>query len=183
MFAHSLSKPKILVIEDNSLVADAMCDIVRDCGCEVAGAFGHVHHGVQFVSEATIDGAVVDINLHGAPSFPICDELQRRNVPFFFVSGHTLHANVPPQFRNAKFLTKPLDIGQFKSALAEIRIMPANNRSPKRWGNALLDTLDDATLSLLEAKLERVALREGQILAAATSRSPTCTSSRAAWCR
>ena len=168
MLANSLSKPKILVIEDNSLVADAMCDIVRDSGCDVAGAVGHVEHGVQFVSQATIDGAVVDVKLHGASSFPICDELQRRNVPFFFVSGHAVRANVPPQFRNAKFLTKPLDVGQFKSALAEIRIMPVNDRTPSRWGNVLLDTLDDPTLSLLEAKLERVALREGQILAAAT---------------
>src|SRR5262249_38421222 len=119
MLASGLSKPKILVIEDNTLLADAICELVRDCGCDVAGSVGNVHHGVQFLSDCPVDGAVVDINLHGVPSFPICDELQRRKVPFFFLSGYAAHTNVPVQFRAAKFLTKPLDAGEFRSALAE----------------------------------------------------------------
>jgi CRP-like cAMP-binding protein len=164
MLINGLSKPKILVIEDNSLVADALCDLVRDCGYDVAGAVGYVQHGVQFLSDRPVDGAVVDINLHGTPSFPICDELQRRNVPFFFLSGHAVQANVPAQFRSAKFLTKPVDVSQFKLALEEIRLTPANDRSPRRWGNALLDALGDQDVRLLEPKLERVALRAGQSL-------------------
>jgi CRP-like cAMP-binding protein/CheY-like chemotaxis protein len=168
MLIDGLSKPKILVIEDNSLVADAICDLVRDCGCDVAGSVGYVHHGVQFLSDCTVDGAVVDINLHGALSFPICDELQRRKVPFFFLSGYAVQSNVPAQFRSARFLTKPVDTSQFRSALAEFRPQPANDRTPKRWGNALLDELDNEDMALLEAKLERVALREGQVIEAAT---------------
>jgi len=164
MSMNSLSKPKILVIEDNSLVADALCDLVRDCGCDVAGAVGYVQHGVKFVSDRPVDGAVVDINLHGVSSFPICDELQRRNVPFFFLSGHAAQSNVPPQFRKAKFLSKPVDVSQFRSALAEIRVPAANDRSPKRWGNAVLDGLPEEDLHVLEGKLERVALRESQTL-------------------
>jgi CRP-like cAMP-binding protein len=164
---NDLSKPKILVIEDNQLMADAICDLVRDCGCDVAGAVGYVQHGVQFLSDRTVDGAVVDINLHGSPAFPICDELQRRKVPFFFLSGYMHGANVPQQFQSAKFLTKPLDTGQFKSALAEIRVNPTPNRAPSRWGNALLDALREQDRRLLEPRLERVALREGQSLEAA----------------
>src|SRR5258708_26242323 len=118
MLAHGLSKPKILVIEDNCLVADALCDLVRDCGCDVAAAVGHVEHGVQFLADRTVDGAVVDINLHGSLSFSICDELQRRNVPFFFLTGHVGRTSIPAEFRDAKLLTKPLDVHQFKSALA-----------------------------------------------------------------
>jgi CRP-like cAMP-binding protein len=167
MLINGLPKPKILVVEDNSLVADALCDLVRDCGCDVAGAVGYVQHGVQFLSDRTIDGAVVDINLHGTPSFPICDELQRLNVPFFFLSGHAVQASVPLQFRTAKFLTKPVDVSLFRSALAEIRLTPANDRTPGRWGNALLDTLSDHDVQVLEAKLERVALGQGQCLEAA----------------
>ena len=167
MIAIGLSKPKILVIEDNALVADAICDLVRDCGYDVAGAVGYVQQGIQFLADGNVDGAVVDINLHGSPSFPICDELQRRNVPFFFVSGHILDTKVPSQFQNAKFLTKPVDVGQFRSALAEIRLRPASDPSPKRWGNGFLDMLPEQERRLLEPKLERVALREGQVLEAA----------------
>jgi CRP-like cAMP-binding protein len=167
MLETGLSKPKILVIEDNSLVADAICDLVRDCGCDVAGAVGHVQHGVQFLSDCAVDGAVVDINLHGSLSFPICDELQRRKVPFLFLSGYAVQSSVPPQFRNARFLTKPVDAGLFKSALAEFRLTPANDKGPRRWGNALLDQLGNDDITLLETKLERVALREGQLIEAA----------------
>jgi CRP-like cAMP-binding protein len=170
MLATMMSKPKILVVEDNSLVADAICEIVRDSGCDVAGAVGHVQQGVQFLADSVVDGAVVDINLHGALSFPICNELQRRNVPFFFLTGYPSYAkDVPSQFRYARFLTKPLDAGQFKSALAEIRVVNgATDTAPRRWGNALLDALDGPDLQLLAPKLERVALREDQSLEVAT---------------
>jgi CRP-like cAMP-binding protein len=166
MLSTGLSKPKILIVEDNSLVADAICEVVRDSGCDVAGAVGHVQQGVQFLADRMVDGAVVDINLHGSLSFPICDELQRRNVPFFFLTGYPSYAkDVPSQFRYAKFLTKPLDAGQFKSALEEMReVNGATDRTVRRWGNALLDTLDTHDLQLLEPKLERVALREDQSL-------------------
>jgi CRP-like cAMP-binding protein len=170
MLANSLLKPKILVVEDNSLMADAICEIVRDSGCDVAGAVGHVQQGVQFLADRSVDGAVVDINLHGAFSFPICDELQRRNVPFFFLTGYPSYAkDVPSQFRYAKFLTKPLDAGQFKSALAEIHIVNRVDEKPaKRWGNAFLDSLERRELEFVEPKLERVALCEGQSLEVAT---------------
>ena len=170
MLANGLLKPKILVVEDNALMADAICEMVRDSGCDVAGAVGHVQQGVQFLADRSVDGAVVDINLHGALSFPICDELQRRNVPFFFLTGYPSYAkDVPSQFRYAKFLTKPLDAGQFKSMLAAIHVVDgADEKPPKHWGNTFLDSLERRELEPLEAKLERVVLREGQSLELAT---------------
>jgi CRP-like cAMP-binding protein len=164
MLENSLPKLKILVIEDNALVADAICDLVRDSGCDVAGPVGCLQHGFQFLSDRTVDGAIVDIDLHGSGSFPICDELRRRNVPLFFLSGDATPTDVPSQFRKAKFLTKPLDAGEFKTALAEIRIVPPYEAPPRHWGNRLLDSLDKSVARQLEAKLERVVLREGQSL-------------------
>lgn len=157
----SLSKPRILVVEDNYLVADTICDLVRDCGCEVAGAVGHVHDGVELLSAAQVDGAVVDINLHGSPSYALCDELQRRNVPFFFLTGHSARSSLPHQFQTARLLTKPLDVGQFKSALADIKVSLPEKRARRSLGNGLLDSLSDGDLRLLESKLERVALHDG----------------------
>ena len=168
-------KPKILVIEDNVLVADAICDLVRDCGCDVAGAVGHVDRGVQFLTHRTVDGAVVDINLHGSLSFSICDELQRRKVPFFFVTGHSGRAVIPPEFRTAQLLTKPIDARQFKSALAAFgagtgAFVEVHEEPRPQRGNLLLDTLGEQELAVLAPRLERVTLREGQILE--TARQP-----------
>jgi CRP-like cAMP-binding protein len=169
MLSNDLSKPRILVVEDNWLVADAICELVRNCGCDVAGSIGHVDHGMEFLADRTVDGAIVDINLHGAMSYPICYELQRRNVPFFFLTGYPAYAkNLPAPFRDTRLLTKPLDARQFKSALAEIRIgNGATEGSRPRWGNAFLEGLSEPDLAILEPKLERVALREGQALEAA----------------
>lgn len=152
------------MVEDNYLVADTICDLVRDCGCEVAGAVGHVQHGVEFLADKDVDGAIVDINLHGSPSYAICDELQRRNVPFFFLTGHTARASLPRQFQSARLLTKPLDVGQFKSALADIRVSLPEKRAQGSWGNALLDSMSEADMRLIEPHLEKVGLREGQML-------------------
>jgi CheY-like chemotaxis protein len=104
---------RILVLEDNYLLADALCDLVRDCGCEVAGAVGHVESALEFVQQRDIDGAVVDINLHGDPSFPVCDELQRRKVPFFFLSGYGSWV-LPDAFRGSRLLSKPVNRTDFK---------------------------------------------------------------------
>src|SRR5262245_10446053 len=99
---HGLSKPNILVVEDNYLIAEAVGDLLRECGCDVAGSVGQVERGMQFLAERTVDGAVVDINLNGARSFPICAELQRRNVPFFFLTGLSSSMVLPPAFRAAR---------------------------------------------------------------------------------
>src|SRR5258708_36938683 len=60
MLAHGLSKPKILVIEDNCLVADAPSDLVYDWGCDVAAPVGHLEHGVQFLAHRSVHGDVLD---------------------------------------------------------------------------------------------------------------------------
>jgi CRP-like cAMP-binding protein len=175
MLDRGLLKPKILVVEDNVLVADAICDLVRDCGCDVAGAVGHVDRGVQFLADRAVDGAVIDINLHGSLSFSICDELQRRKVPFFFITGHSARAAIPPEFRTAPLLTKPIDAREFKSALAAFGVgtgafEEVHEEARPRRGNLLLDTLGEQELAVLAPRLEHVTLREGQILE--TARQP-----------
>ena len=97
-------KPRILVVEDNYLTAKAVCDIVRDCGFSVAGAVARLESGLDFLAERDIDGAIVDINLDGTQSFPLCAELNRRKVPFCFLTGYA-PSIIPPAFRSAPLLS------------------------------------------------------------------------------
>jgi CheY-like chemotaxis protein len=53
------------------------------------------------VREHAVDGAVVDIYLHGATSFPICEQLKKRDIPFFFVTGYDRSYQVPDAFKTA----------------------------------------------------------------------------------
>jgi len=158
-------KPRILVLEDNYLTADALCELVRNCGCDVAGAVGRVETAIAFLEDREIDGAIVDINLHGNPSFPVCRELQRRNVPFFFVSGYG-EPVIPDAFRQSRLLSKPVGQHDLKAALADfISVMHGGKRE---WlGNALIDSLAPAGLQAIKPRLERVSLKTGQIVQAA----------------
>jgi CRP-like cAMP-binding protein len=161
--AHDL-KPRILVLEDNYLTADSLCELIRDCGYDVAGAVGRVETAIEFLQDREIDGAIVDINLHGDLSFPVCHELQRRNVPFFFLSGYGSSV-IPDAFRQSRLLSKPIDQRDFRTALADFgRIDVVGRKQRTAFGNGLIDALADAGFRSLEAKLEHVALTPGQML-------------------
>src|SRR4051794_16691163 len=86
-FDRSPSRPRILVVEDSYLTAAAVCDMVTKCGFDVAGTVGRVETGLEFVRQHPLDGAVIDIDLPGTASFPICKQLKKRDIPFLFLTG------------------------------------------------------------------------------------------------
>jgi len=163
-------KPQILVVEDNYLTASALCDMVRDCGFSVAAAVGRIDVGHRFLVENHVDGAIVDINLDGVPSFPLCDELDRRNVPFFFLTAYE-RSDIPDAFRGKRLLTKPVEEKDFRSALTTLaphRPLTPGRARGKGWprGNRLLGGLRPETWEALHRHLHHVSLQHGKVLAA-----------------
>jgi CRP-like cAMP-binding protein len=159
--ANASAKPKILVVEDSYLTAAAVCDMVVRYGCDVAGTVGRVETGVKFVRENPVDGAVVDIDLHGIASFPICEQLKQRDIPFVFLTGCERPYRVPEQFRNAPWLHKPVDDREFEVALAGLArtVAPEAGR-----GNLILDRLSDADWTALQPLTQRISLGVGEVL-------------------
>jgi CheY-like chemotaxis protein len=88
--AGSLAGCRILVIEDDFLVGQVILDLLEDEGAEVLGPIGAVDEAIAFVAEQAtmLDRVVLDLNLHGVKSYPVADELVRRNVPFVFMTGY-----------------------------------------------------------------------------------------------
>lgn len=114
------TKPKILIVEDSYLTAEAVGDLVKRCGCEVAGAVGRVETGIEFVRKNVVDAAVVDIDLHGTASFPICNQLRQRDIPFVFLTGYDRSYVIPPEFQGTVRLSKPVDDREFETALSSL---------------------------------------------------------------
>ena len=162
-------KPGILILEDNYLTADALSDLVRACGYDVVASVGHVDSAFQYLAEHDVDGAIVDINLHGDASFPVCHELERRSVPFFFLSGYD-RSVVPAPFSEHRLLTKPVDFAHFRTALSEFGRAQREHRN--RLGNDLVDGLTHAAFVALESRLERVDIRAGKVLQVAHQPTP-----------
>ena len=81
---------RILVVEDDFLVAQVVVDILEEAGAVVIGPIGWVEEALAFIAgnDAAFDGAVLDVNLHGATSYPIADALAAINVRFVFTTGY-----------------------------------------------------------------------------------------------
>lgn len=83
-----LSGLKVLVVEDEPLVAMALEDMLTNSGCTVAGPAASVNEGMRLIGEETVDGAVLDVNLGGEMVFPLADALAERSIPFVYVTGY-----------------------------------------------------------------------------------------------
>src|SRR5436190_24133023 len=143
-------RPEILVVEDNFLTATEICDTVRDHGF-AASAVGRLNHGLEFLAERHVDGAIVDIRLADTYSYPLCAELERRRVPYCFLTGYD-RSIIPFDFRHTPVLSKPYDAAQLKSALDTLLRRPPPVVEPPRpiRGNRLLDQLASAERAVID---------------------------------
>src|SRR5262245_8984969 len=98
---------RVLVVEDNLLLAEVTKILLEESGCEVVGPAGWLQRGLQLARDERLDGAILDINLHGEMSFAIAEVLRTRGVPFVFVTGYEDRSIVPMAFRSAPRLDKP----------------------------------------------------------------------------
>ncbi|HYC65504.1 MAG TPA: response regulator, partial [Reyranellaceae bacterium] len=154
----SETRRRILVVEDNYLTAEVLCDLVRGSGHFVAGAVGTIDKALALAENEPLDGAVLDINLHGTKSFPVCEALHSRKIPFMFVTAYPESAVGEHAWQPQSLLTKPVDATKFRTAL-DLLIA-----RPDRDGNALLDTLPAAENAVLREHLEPAVLRPGATL-------------------
>jgi CheY-like chemotaxis protein len=106
MSRQELSEIRVLVVEDNWLVADLVVEALQDSGCSVIGPASSVEEAIPLAKAAPLDGALLDIDLHGEQSFPIADVLAGRGVPFAFLTGYG-DAPVPLAYRDMPCLSKP----------------------------------------------------------------------------
>ena len=109
MTASSQSPPercRILVVEDEMLLAMSMEDMLADFGCDVVGPVARIADGVKLANAERLDGAILDINVAGAEVFPVARELAGRRIPFIFVSGYGT-ANLPSEWLGRPTLQKP----------------------------------------------------------------------------
>ncbi|WP_210529435.1 response regulator [Rubellimicrobium arenae] len=105
---------RILVVEDEMIVAMLIEDILTDLGATVVGPAARVNRAIELLSAEPVDAALLDVNLAGEVTTPVAEELRRRGIPFAFATGYGA-AGVPPGFADQPLLQKPFqerDLGQ-----------------------------------------------------------------------
>ncbi|MFI4935328.1 MAG: response regulator [Caulobacterales bacterium] len=110
---------RVLVVEDEMMIAMLVEDMLADLGCSVVGPAHGIDAALALTrSEAGIDAAVLDVNLAGQPVFAVADALRALGVPAVFSTGYG-EAGLREIDRGAPVLQKPFRAGDLARALTE----------------------------------------------------------------
>lgn len=112
---------RILIVEDEMLIAMLLEDMVVDLGHAVVGPYHTFDTALHALAEANYDMAILDVNLGSHSSLPIADELQRRGVPFAFATGHS-REHLGPRFFDAHVIAKPFDERSLDAAIKALTV-------------------------------------------------------------
>ena len=107
---------KVLVVEDESIVAFLLEDMLTEVGCQVLGHASALSEAFALFDRLHPDAAVLDVNLRGEMVFPFAERLEQSRVPFLFATGYGI-AGVPEQWRRWPVIQKPFQLKTLVTAL------------------------------------------------------------------
>ena len=96
-----MSGKRILVVEDEVIVAMLLEDILADAGATVVGPAARVARALELLEAEPVDAALLDLNLAGEVTIPVAEELKRRGIPFAFATGYGKGLELPPKLAEA----------------------------------------------------------------------------------
>lgn len=113
----TLKGRRILVVEDESLVAMLLETILEDMGCETVGPISNVAEAVGLIEGGEpLHGALLDVNVAGYEVFPAAMALEARGVPFVFSTGYG-EGGLPEEWKGRITLQKPFTEVAVEAAL------------------------------------------------------------------
>jgi CheY-like chemotaxis protein len=108
---------RLLIVEDDYLIAQDLADLLRSGGAQVIGPVATVGAALDLIrATPSLDGAVVDINLQGEMAYPVADVLTKRAVPFLFATGYDETA-IPGRYRDVPRCQKPVAVPKIAQSL------------------------------------------------------------------
>ncbi|HXW70348.1 MAG TPA: response regulator [Methylocella sp.] len=111
---------RLLIVDDEPLVAELLLTWLADLECEVAGPADGVESALRLLSEGqAVDGAILDVTLADGDSYPIADALRSRGIPFAFATGHD-HAEFAERFDGVLTLPKPFSFEDVQKTVAHL---------------------------------------------------------------
>jgi CheY-like chemotaxis protein len=115
--ARHLKGLRVLIVEDESLLALLLEDMLTELGCEVVGSAATVAEAIEAIAGAAPDVTILDIKLGTDKSFPVAEALAARGLPFVFATGYG-DGQVDDPWRDRQVLQKPFVQDQLADALA-----------------------------------------------------------------
>ena len=114
----NLQGRRVLVVEDEYMIAEDMRATLADAGAEILGPVPTIAEAADLIdADPDIDAALLDVNLRGDMVFDVADTLAARGVPFAFVTGYD-RTTMPERFIDTPHLEKPVKPAQVAAILA-----------------------------------------------------------------
>jgi DNA-binding response OmpR family regulator len=111
---------RILIVEDEPLIAMMLEDFLDALDREVAGSADSVSAALELVAAGGIDAAILDVNLRGGETcWPIADALVAAGIPFLLATGGAGDMIAGP-YRDRPILSKPFTMDNVDSALTAL---------------------------------------------------------------
>jgi len=107
---------RIMVVEDEALVAMALRESLDEMGFSVIGPYSRISEAMIALRNNHIDAAVLDVNLGGELIYPLADVLAADRVPFVFITGYGAE-EIEPRYAHVPILQKPIEAGALKTVL------------------------------------------------------------------
>ena len=115
--SQAIAGRRVLIVEDESLVAMLLETILEDMGCTPVGPAATVEDGLRMAGDGEpVDAALLDVNVAGKQVFPIAEALKARGVPFVFSTGYG-EGGLPDEWRGQPTLQKPFTEAAVREAL------------------------------------------------------------------
>jgi PAS domain S-box-containing protein len=109
---------RVLLVEDESLVAMMMGEALSELGFSVIGPCVTAAEAMATIGSTDVNAAILDVNLDGELVYPVADLLAARDIPFAFITGYG-EESLSPRYASAPVLQKPID----RRALQKLFVM------------------------------------------------------------
>lgn len=110
---------RILILEDEMLLAINLEDMLVELGHEVVAIAARIPQALTLAASSDIDLAILDLNLAGTMSFPVADLLRQRGISFMFSTGYGSHG-LTENYRQEFVLAKPYSIRELETAINSV---------------------------------------------------------------
>jgi CheY-like chemotaxis protein len=132
----AISGKKIMVVEDEALVAMALRDSLDELGFSVVGPFSRISEAMIALRNTHIDAAVLDVNLGGELVYPLADVLTADHVPFVFITGYGPD-EIERRYASIPILQKPIEADALKSVFTTKPVASTTTERPVKRSLAI----------------------------------------------
>ncbi|WP_375450710.1 response regulator [uncultured Devosia sp.] len=127
---NDLNGKRVMVVEDDYLLATDICRNLRELGANVLGPAPTPFYAMHLINRRRVDAAVLDVRLHGVSVFEVADSLMENGVPIVFATGYD-RENLPHRFHDTPILSKPYDQRQLMEVLHTLAQGPVWAKVPE----------------------------------------------------